>query len=113
MQSTAENLESVIAKATEFAETKIELWKLKTADKLSQTVSSLLSKIAIIILAGISLLILSLGAAFWIGDAMDNLYYGFFIVGGVYALAGLLVYIFRASLIKRPISNLIIDKIVK
>ena len=113
MQSTGEHIESLISKATELAETKVELWKLKMVGKISETVSSLLSKIAIIILAGIALLILSLGAAFWIGEEMDNLYYGFFIVGGFYALAGLLVYIFRKSWIKKPVNDLIIEKIVK
>jgi hypothetical protein len=113
MESTIEHIESLISKASELAETKAELWKLKTVGKVSETVSSLLSKIAIVILGGIALLILSLGAAFWIGEELDNIYYGFFIVGGFYALAGLLVYAFRNSLIKKPVSNLIIGKIVK
>ncbi len=113
MESTAEHIESMISRATALAETKAELWKLKTVGKVSETVSSLLSNIAIVILGGIALLILSLGAAFWIGEEMNNLYYGFFIVGGFYALAGLLVYVFRDSIIKKPVSNLIIGKIVK
>ncbi|MEO7922831.1 MAG: hypothetical protein ABIR30_04080 [Chitinophagaceae bacterium] len=112
MESTLEQIESVISKAAKFAETKAELWKLKAAGKISETVSSLISKIAIVILAGLALIILSLGAAYWIGTRLNNLYYGFFIVGGFYALAGLFVFIFRKSLIKKPLTNLIIDKIV-
>lgn len=112
MESTVEQIESVISKATSFAETKAELWKLKAAGKVSETVSSLISKIAIVILAGLALIILSLGVAYWIGTRLNNLYYGFFIVGGFYALAGLFVYAFRKTLIKKPLSNLIIEKIV-
>jgi len=113
MESTVDQIESVISKATNLAETKVELWKLKAAGKISETVSSLISKIAIVVLAGIALIILSLGAAYWIGTRLNNLYYGFFIVGGFYALAGLFVYVFRNNLIKGPITNLIIDKVVK
>jgi len=113
MESTVEQIESIISKAANLAETKVELWKLKAAGKISETVTSLISKIAIVVLAGIALIILSLGAAYWIGTRLNNLYYGFFIVGGFYALAGLFVYVFRKNLIKRPITNLIIDKVVK
>jgi hypothetical protein len=113
MQSTIEHIESIVTKAGDLAETKAELWKLRAVGKISETVSSILSKIAIVVFIGTAMVILSLGAAFWIGQEMGNLYYGFFIVGGFYILAGLFVYAFRKNLIKKPISNLIIDKIIK
>lgn len=113
MQSTINHLESILTKAGEVAETKVELWKLRAADKISETVSSVISKVAIVLLAGVALMILSFGAAYWLGSELGNIYYGFFIVGGFYALAGLLVFIFRESWIKGPISNLIIDKIAR
>jgi hypothetical protein len=113
MQSTIENIESIVSKAGDLAETKVELWKLKTVGKISETVSSIISRITIVLLMGVALIILSLGAAYWIGTELENIYYGFFIVGGFYALAGLLVFLFRKTWIKKPISNLIIDKIIK
>jgi len=113
MQSTIEHIESIVSKAGDLAETKVELWKLKAAGKLSETVSSIISKVAVVLLAGVAVLILSLGVAYWIGVELENVYYGFFIVGGFYAVAGLFVYLFRKNLIKKPISDLIIDKIIK
>lgn len=113
MQSTIEHIEAIVTKAGDLAETKAELWKLKAVGKISSTVSSILSKIAIVMFLGVALVILSLGAAFWIGQRLENIYYGFFIVGGFYILAGIFVYVFRGSLIKKPIGNLIIDKIIK
>ena len=113
MQSTIENIESLISKAGDVAETKVELWKLRAAGKISETVSSLISVIAITILTVASITILSIGIAFWIGAEMGKTSYGFFIVGGFYALVGLLVYWFRGKWIKTPLSNLIIDKIIK
>ena len=112
MQSTINHLESIITKAGEVAETKVELWKLRAAGKISETVSSMISKIAIVILLAIAVIILSLGVAYWLGSTLGNVYYGFFIVGGFYAFAGLLIFLFRDKLIKGPVSNLIIDKII-
>jgi hypothetical protein len=113
MQSTIDHIENLVSKAGEVAETKAELWKLRAAGKISETVSSLISVIAIVTLVVAALTILSIGAAFWIGSEFGKISYGFFIVGSFYALVGLLVYLFRSKWIKLPLSNLIIDKIVK
>jgi len=113
MQSTIDHIENLISKAGDVAETKVELWKLRAAGKISETVSSLISLMAIAILTVAAITILSIGIAFWIGLEMGKTSYGFFIVGGFYALVGLLVYLFRRNWIKKPLSNLIIDKIIK
>ena len=42
--------------------------------------------------------VISIGAALWIGSTLGNISYGFFIVGGFYCLAGLLVYFFRENI---------------
>ena len=113
MQSTIDHIENLISKAGDVAETKVELWKLRAAGKISETVSSLISVIAIVTLTVTALTIVSIGIAFWIGSEMGKTSYGFFIVGGFYALVGLLVFLFRRQWIKKPLSNLIIDKIIK
>jgi Putative Actinobacterial Holin-X, holin superfamily III len=113
MQSTIKHLEAIVTKAGEVAETKVELWKMKATGKISEMVSSIISKFAIVLLALVALTILSFGLAYWIGAQLGNVYYGFFIMGGFYVLAGLFVFIFRKSWIQEPISDLIIHKIIK
>jgi hypothetical protein len=113
MQSTIRHIEDFVSKAGDLAETKVELWKLRAVKKISETVSSLILVVAIAILICISITIISLGIAFWLGSEMGNISYGFFIVGGFYAVAGLLVYLFRKKWIKTPASNLIINKITE
>ena len=113
MDSTIEHIENIILKAGDMAETKVELWKLKAAGKISETVSSIISIMAISILIIAAITIFSIGLAFWIGIELGNSSYGFFIVGGFYALAGLFIFLFRNRWIKNPLSNLIVDKIVK
>lgn len=113
MQSTIRHIEDFVSKAGDLAETKVELWKLRAAGKISETISSLFSVIAIAVLTCVAITIISFGIAFWIGSEMGNVSYGFFIVGGFYAFAGLLAYLFRRQWIKNPVSNLVINKIIK
>ncbi len=113
MPSTIEHFENLVSKAGDIAETKVELWKLRAAGKISETVSSLISVIAITIMTIASVTIISIGIAYWIGSEMGKISYGFFIVGGFYAFVGLLVYLFRENWIRNPMSNFIIKKLSK
>ena len=113
MPSTIRHIEDFVTKAGDLAETKVELWKLRATQKISDTISSLISMIAIAALITVAITIASFGLAFWIGSAMGHLAYGFFMVGGFYAFAGLLLYLFRKQWIKNPVRNLVIDKIIK
>ncbi len=113
MKSAINNLEDIVNSTVDLVETKTEIWKLKAVGKISDTVSSIISIIAVMLLAGVSITILSFGVAYWIGNELGNLHYGFFIVGGFYAIVGVLLYFLRERLLKTPISNLIIDKITE
>lgn len=113
MQSTIQHIESIISKAGDLAETKVELFKLKATSNVSEAVSSIVSKLAIIMIACLTLLLLSFAAAFWLGSVVDSTALGFLIVGGFYALTGIIIYSMRSTLIKKPISELIIDKLSK
>lgn len=111
MYSIAENAEKFITAAGNLAETKVELAKLKATAKVSQSLASVLSIIMVIVFGGGAITIVSFGFAYLIGQALDNISYGFFIIGTVYALAGLLVYVKRKEWIQQPLSDLFIDKI--
>ena len=84
MKSAINNLEDIVNSTVDLVETKTEIWKLKAVGKISDTVSSIISIIAVMLLAGVSITILSFGVAYWIGNELGNLHYGFFIVGGFY-----------------------------
>lgn len=112
MNTTFENIEKLVTAAGDLAETKIELVKLKAAGKISASLSSLVAVIMVLVFGGAALTVISFGFAFFIGSKLDNVSYGFFIVGGIYALAGLLVYINRKKWVQLPLSNMFIDKII-
>ena len=113
MYSTIDNIEKLVASVSDVAETKIELIKLRAAGKISASLSSLVTLIMVLVFSGAALTIVSFGFAYFIGSKLNNLSYGFFIVGGFYALAGLLVYFNRKKWLQEPLSNLFINKLIR
>ena len=100
-------------KAGEYAETQLLLFKYKAVDTGAEVISSLMAKLAVVMLLATFLLILSIGLALWIGYLLGQSYYGFLIVAGVYGLAALLLHSLGDQLIKQPVTDAIIRKILK
>ena len=112
MEPSAPHIESLLARAGDFIETKTELWKLKITDKTSETASSLLCYMIIIIAVGAFLLILSVAFALLLGEWLGKSYYGFFVIAGFYGIAGLLLYVYRERWIRIPFYNAFIRSIL-
>jgi hypothetical protein len=113
MLDNVTTIEKLFDKAEEYSVTTIELLRLEAIKKSSDVISSVLSKIVIIVSVALSILILNIGLALWLGKLAGENYYGFFIVAGVHLIIGLLVYTFRNSWIKIPITNKIIAKMMQ
>ncbi len=113
MSDNATPIETFIARAEDYGNSTIELFKLNAIDKSADVISSLVSRMAIIMAVALSILIINIGIALWIGTLLHNSFYGFFIVGGFYAIIAILLHVFRHQWIKYPISNLIITKMLK
>jgi len=113
MEDTATLIESLFVRVETYCETSKDLFKLKAIDKLSGAISSLASRIALLAIATLFFLILNIGVALWIGDLLGKAHYGFFIVAGFYVIVGIVLYLFRDFLIKTPVTNSIIRKLVQ
>ena len=107
------DVEGLFSQAGDYLNTRLELLKLKTVDKASEFISSVVSKLALILFFVIFTLILSMAAAFWIGDILGKTFYGFFIIAGFYLVAGIVLYACRRKWLKAPIANVLIKKILK
>ncbi len=108
---TKTSLESLFEKTTGYMETRMDLFKLKTTDKTSEVVSSLIESLILIFIIVLALLIFSIGMALLIGEVLGKTYYGFFIIAGFYSVTGLVFFIFRRVWLKEPVTNLLIRKI--
>ena len=103
---------SLLDKAGEYAETQFQLLKYRTIDTGAAVVSSLMTSLAVVLFLVTSILIINIGLALWIGHLLGASYYGFFIVSGFYAVVALIAYSFRQQLLKKPLNNLIVKKIL-
>ena len=91
-------------------EARWNLGVLNAAEKTAEAVSSAASAIIMGIIAIFVLFFLSFGIAWIIGQSLNNLAYGLFIVAGFYAIVGYVVYKLRDNLIKIPVINSLIHK---
>ena len=113
MENNSKMIESLFERAAEYGKTSYELVKLKLIDKTSDTVSSILPHSIVIILLASFLVFLNLGLAFWLGEIVGGIFYGFFIVAGFYFIAGIIMHFFFHKWLKKRISNYIIKMLIK
>ncbi len=106
-------LATLIERVEDYSKTTIELFKLHAIDKSADVVSSLVSRLAIIMSVSLSILIINIGIALWLGTLLGNAYFGFFIMGGFYSLISIILHVFRYKLLKFPVSNSVIKQMLK
>ena len=111
MEDNTVLIESLYEKTKEYANTTIELTKLKALDKTADVVSSLVPRLVLIIFILIFVFILNIAISFWLGELTGKIHYGFFIVAGFYMLIALIVYFMHPG-IKKRISNAIITRLL-
>jgi len=113
METPTEHLESLFANAGEYLENKTELWKLKIIDKTSEAASSIVEKLVLVIILLNFFLLLNIALALLIGYWLGYSFYGFFVLAGFYGIVGLIIHLSRDKIITTPITNSIIQKILK
>ncbi len=106
------NIEQLMLKVKDYAKTYIELIKLESIAKFSKVVASATWRTFLLIFVLTSLLFLNIGAAFWVGDLLGKMYYGFFVIAGFYLVLALIAFVGRNVFIKKPLTDLIIKKLI-
>ena len=111
------DMKSTISKLVErvdnFSKISYELFKLETIGKSADVMSSLISRLVIIIVVALLILIFNIGIALWLGELLGKSYYCFFAIAGVYLIVSFLLHLFQHQWIKRPISDAIIIQMLK
>ena len=106
-------IRTLFEKIEHFTKSSAALYKLKTIDKSADVTSTLTERLVIIVTLTLFFLILNIGIALWVGQALGKSYYGFFIVAGLYAILSLILYCFGNKWIKEPVRNSIITQALK
>jgi fatty acid desaturase len=113
MEENKKLLESLVDRATDYGKTSYELVKLKAVDKTSDVVSSVVPHAFVLILTASFMLFLNFGLAFWLGEILGKVFYGFFIVAAFYIFVGLIVHLFMHKKLKEIIRNYVIKQLLK
>lgn len=103
---------SLLERLESFAQTNIKLYQYKAIDKGTEIASSVISVVIMSIFFILGFIVLSVALAMLIGHWLGAGYYGFFIIGGLYFLIGLVVFLFRNSWIKTPLINFFSKKLL-
>lgn len=113
MADNATPIETLLERAENYGNSTIELLKLKAIDKSADIVSSLLSRLFIFITVALSLFIVNIGLALWLGKLVGDSFFGFFIIGGFYGIVATVLHLFRHQWIKYPLSSYLIKQMLK
>lgn len=99
----------LIERVEKFAQSTAELQKLKAIDKSADVLSNLAANFILILCLSFFYVILNIGIAIYLGQLVDSLYLGFFMLAGFHALLGLIIYFLRNKWIKISVKNKIIS----
>ena len=113
MEDNTNIFESLLESAVDYSKTGYELVKLKTLDKTSDMVSSLISHYAVLILIASFILFLTLGLAYWLGEILGKIYFGFFAVAVLYGISAILLNFFLRKTLKRVVADYLIKMMLK
>ncbi len=109
----AKSVEILYEKAKKYTETSAELLALNAVDRTADVLSSLTSRVIIVMFFAMFTLFINVGLSLFIGSLLNEYYLGFFIISAFYLVLALVLYVFKDKFIKTPVTNLIILKLLK
>lgn len=95
----------------EYLDTRWDLFLLQLTEKGMNALSSIISGLLLVFFGSIILVFASIGAAIYIGQAMDNPAAGFFIMAGIFMVVLILGIIFARNYVRTVISTSILESI--
>lgn len=104
---------TLLEDAERYARTSLEIFRLKLVAQSANVVSTLTSKLTIIVIVAFFSFFLSFGLSLYIGSFFVQTYYGFFIVAVFYLVISLILIANKGRIIKRPVQNQIISTLLK
>lgn len=107
------DIELLCKKAKDYADINIELIKLNSIDKTADVLSSLVSRIVIFMFVVMFILLLNIALSLYLGELLGKDYLGYAVVAVLYLILIIVINHYRDQLIKLPLTNLVIAKLLK
>ena len=111
MAELKERADDLLEHAGDYIETYYKLGLLKVTEKSTAVGSSIFAALLLTILFIFFALFVGLGLAWWIGEMLDSMIAGYFIVAGIFLLKFIIVLAMRKSVIRPFLRNYLVKKI--
>lgn len=105
-------IRDLINSAKEYAELKLQELKLDAVEKVSSTFADVAAGIAFLLFSLLFILFISVSAALLLNKMLGSTHLGFLITGFFWLMLGLIVYAARNYMIKVPVRNWMVNKIL-
>jgi len=113
MNDTIDKIEGLTEHVKEFVNTRVELAKLRIAEKTSLVIGNIIAVGVVAVLFLFVIVFGSFAGAWALGDWIGKRYAGFLIVAGFYLLVAIIVWFARQRIIRFPVMNAIIKQLHK
>ena len=98
MEYNTDLIEPLLEKFKDYGKTSMELVKLKSIDKTSDILSTLLSRLFFVLAMTLFLVSLNIAIALWLGDLLGKTYDGFLVVAAFYGIIGIILYFMQPAM---------------
>ncbi|MFM2136348.1 MAG: hypothetical protein RL021_1748 [Bacteroidota bacterium] len=105
-------IDDFVGHTRQYIETRVELGKLQLIEKGSVVSGQLAARLILFLLSMSVIAFFSIAAALYLGELLGKTYYGFAVIGGIYSLACLLLYLNSYRWIERPVAGGVIRSIL-
>jgi hypothetical protein len=111
MEESSNSLDQIITHAEDYLKTRQQLTQHIISEKVVVLTSTLVTSFVLFTVFVLAAFFASFGLAAWITRQANDPMLGYGLVGGGYLIIGLLMMIFRKSILKTPIMNAMVKNI--
>jgi uncharacterized membrane protein YdbT with pleckstrin-like domain len=108
MDQDFNNGETFVDDVKEYVNTRIAQLKLLFAEKTSKVMAVMIAVVMSALVFFLFLLLICIAGAIAIGQWLESFWLGFVVVGGIVLIVGLILWIFKDQIIRKPIMNVLI-----
>lgn len=113
METRSELFESLFEKIKALGLTTLELSKLKALETLTVVMSSLVSRMIVVLVVFMFAIMLNIGLSLYLGEILGKIYFGFFAVAAFDLVLAIVLHYSLHNWIRKPLSNSIISEVLQ
>lgn len=113
MENTFAKAEELVFTIKEYVNTRIEILKLKAAEKISGIIANLIAGVIVAVILLFFIGFASIGLAIFLSELIGKAWAGFLIVSFLYLLIGIVLWKTRGRIIQIPVMNALIEQFFK